>query len=229
MRRVTAQLNKEGVSCGKTRVGRLMRENNIYCKTRKKYKATTNSKHNYPVAPNLLEQDFETDKPNKKYVGDITYIWTDEGWIYLAGVEDLFNRELIGWKISDRMTVDITLSAMDMAIGRRAPEEGLIFHSDRGSQYAANAYRYLLKNNGILQSMSRKGNCFDNACAESFFSSLKKDVIYGNRFRTRSEARRVIINYIEGFYNSRRLHSSLGYKSPREYINDYYRSKKKAA
>ena len=229
VRRVTAQLNKEGVSCGKTRVGRLMRENNIYCKTRKKYKATTNSKHNYPVAPNLLKQNFEADRPDEKYVGDITYVWTDEGWLYLAGVEDLFNRELNGWKISDRMTVDITLSAMDMAIGRRVPEEGLIFHSDRGSQYAANAYKQLLKDNGIIQSMSRKGNCFDNACAESFFSSLKKDVIYGNRFRTRSEARRVIINYIEGFYNSRRLHSSLGYKSPREYINDYYRIKKKAA
>jgi putative transposase len=177
----------------------------------------------------LLKQNFEADRPDEKYVGDITYVWTDEGWLYLAGVEDLFNRELIGWKISDRMTVDITLSAMDMAIGRRVPEEGLIFHSDRGSQYAANAYKQLLKDNGIIQSMSRKGNCFDNACAESFFSSLKKDVIYGNRFRTRSEARRVIINYIEGFYNSRRLHSSLGYKSPREYINDYYRIKKKAA
>jgi putative transposase len=229
VRRVTKQLNKEGISCGKTRVGRLMRENNIYCKTRKKYKATTNSKHNYPVAPNLLEQDFEAEKPDEKYVGDITYVWTDEGWLYLAGVEDLFNRELIGWKISSRMTVDITLSAMDMAIGRRAPEEGLIFHSDRGSQYAANAYKELLKKYGIRQSMSRKGNCYDNACAESFFSSLKKDAIYGTRFRTREEAKKAIIDYIEGFYNSRRLHSSLGYKSPREYINDYYRNEKEAA
>ena len=135
----------------------------------------------------------------------------------------MFNREVIGWKISDRMTVDITLSAMEMAIGRRAPKEGLIFHSERGSQYAANAHRELLKKYGIRQSMSRKGNCYDNACAESFFSSLKKDVIYGIRFKTRGEARKAIINYIEDFYNSRRLHSSLGYKSPREYINDYYK------
>lgn len=137
VRRVTAQLNKDGISCGETRVGRLMKENNIYCKTRKKYKATTNSKHNYPVAPNLLKQNFEADKPDEKYVGDITYVWTDEGWLYLAGVEDLFNREVVGWKISERMTVDITVSAMKMAIGRRVPEEGLIFHSDRGSQYAS--------------------------------------------------------------------------------------------
>jgi len=229
VRRITAQLNKEGTFCGETRVRRLMKENNIYCKTRKKYKATTNSKHSYPVAPNLLEQNFNTEKPNEKYVGDITYIWTDEGWLYLAGVEDLFNREVIGWKISERMTVDITISAMNMAIGRRAPDAGLIFHSDRGSQYAANAYRKLLEDNGIVQSMSRKGNCYDNACAESFFSSLKKDVIYGSRFKTRKEARKAIINYIECFYNSRRLHSTLGYKSPREYINDYYRNEKKVA
>jgi putative transposase len=125
--------------------------------------------------------------------------------------------------------VDITLSAMDMAIGRRAPKEGLIFHSDRGSQYAANVYRELLKKYGIRQSKSRKGNCYDNACAESFFSILKKDVIYGTRFKTKKEARKAIINYIEGFYNSGRLHSSLGYKSSREYINDYYKNEKKVA
>ena len=139
------------------------------------------------IYTNLLEQDFEAEKPDEKYRRDITYVWTDKGWLYLAGVEDLFNRELIGWKISDRITVDITLSTMDMAIGRRAPKEGLIFHSDRGSQYASNAYRELLKKYGIRQSMSRKGNCYDNACAESFFSTLKKDVIYGIRFKTKKE------------------------------------------
>lgn len=216
-RRMKAQLNIDGFSCSKDRVRRLMNENGIFSKLRRKYKATTQSNHNYPLAPNLLKQDFTADRPNQKWVGDLTYIATDEGWLYLAGVEDLYHRKLIGWSFSSRMKKQLTIDAIHQAMGRERPQNGLIFHSDRGSQYAAYDYQDILRKHGIRQSMSAKGNCYDNASMESFFSTLKKDLIYGNKFKTRKEAIMVIVEYIETFYNCKRLHSSLGNMSPMEY------------
>lgn len=221
IRRVKAQLNRDGIRCGKNRVARLMRQNGIYSRLRRKYKATTNSNHSYPVAPNLLKQDFSSDTPNQKWVGDLTYIATDEGWLYLAGVEDLFNRKLVGWSLGSRITKELTISALRQAVGKECPGPGLIFHSDRGSQYAAYAYQDELRKYNIQQSMSRKGNCYDNASMESFFSTLKKDIIYGRKFRTREEAKIVIVEYIETFYNCRRLHSALGNMSPIEYERQF--------
>lgn len=169
VRRIKAQLDKEGIVCGKNRVARLMRENGIYSRLKRKYKATTNSNHNYPAAPNLLEQDLQAVAPNEKWVGDITYIPTDEGWLYLAVVEDLFHRKVIGWSFNHRITKELTISALKQAIGKELPGSGLIFHSDRGSQYAAYALQDELRKYDIRQSMSYKGNCYDNACMESFF------------------------------------------------------------
>jgi putative transposase len=227
-RRVKAQLNKENIYCGKDKVSRLMNENNIFSRLKRKFKATTYSNHKYPVAPNLLNQDFKADKPNTKWVGDITYISTDEGWLYLASIEDLFQKEVVGWSLDTRMTRKLVMSAMEQAINKHNPEPGLIFHSDRGVQYASYDYQEQLRKNQIKQSMSRKGNCFDNACGESFFASLKKDVIYGRKFKTIAEAKLEIVDYIETFYNCKRLHSSLGYKSPKEYVKDYYKNKEVA-
>ena len=161
IRRIKAKLNKEGISCGKNRVARLMRENGIFSRLRRKYKATTNSNHRLPVAPNLLDQDFSADKPNTKWVGDITYIPTDEGFLYLSGIEDLFQRKVVGWSPGDRITKELTISALEQAVGRENPGYGLIFHSDRGSQYAAYAYQDVLHKYHIRQSMSRKGDCYD--------------------------------------------------------------------
>lgn len=228
-RRVAAQLKKDGVACGKNRVSRLMNENNIFSRLKRKYKATTYSDHNFNVAPNLLEQDFTVNEPNKVYVGDITYIGTDEGWLYLATVEDLFNREIVGWSMDVTMTRKLVMDAFNAAVNKERPKEGLIFHSDRGAQYASYDYQDLLREKGAVQSMSAKGCCYDNACAESFFSSLKKDKLYGYKFKTRAEARTAIVEYIELFYNSRRLHSTLDYKSPKEYKSDYYLNLKAAS
>lgn len=220
--RITAQLKKEGFTCGKNKVRRLMRENHIYSRLKRKYKATTDSKHNYPVAPNLLNQDFKSEKPNQIWVGDITYIKTQEGWLYLAAVEDLFQKEVVGWSMDATMTRKLTIAALEQAIRKERPKEGLVFHSDRGVQYAAFEYQDTLRKYSIIQSMSGKGNCYDNACMESFFSTLKKDLIYGRTFKTRAQARLAIVDYIETFYNCKRLHSSLGYKSPKEYKREYY-------
>jgi len=215
--RITKALHKKGIACGKNRVARLMRENGIVAKTKRKYKATTNSKHNYPVAANLLNQNFSVDKPNHIWVADITYISTDEGWLYLASIEDLFQRKIVGWAMDSTMTRQLVLDALRQAVQRYRPSAGLIHHSDRGSQYASHEYQQALKDYGMLTSMSRKGNCYDNACMESFFGTLKRELIYGKRFRTRAEARQAIFEYIEVFYNRIRLHSALGYMSPLEY------------
>lgn len=228
-RRVKAQLNAEGIECGKNKVSKLMKENNISSKITRKFKATTYSNHNYNVAPNLLKQNFNVDAPKTAYVGDITYISTDEGWLYLATVVDLFNREIVGWSMNSTMTRKLVMDAFNAAILKDNPEEGFIFHSDRGVQYASYDYQDLLRESGCKQSMSAKGCCYDNACAESFFSSLKKDMLYGRKFKTRSEAKSVIVEYIELFYNSRRLHSTLGYKSPKDFKKEYYVSINEAA
>jgi len=215
--RITRVLNRESISCSQPRVARLMRVNGIVAKTQRKFKATTNSNHTLPVAADLVGQAFGVDGPNRLWVGDITYIDTDEGWLYLAKAMDTYNREIIGWAVDKRMTKDLVIKAMERAIRKRRPSQSPIFHSDRGSQYASYAFRRLLVNNHIRQSMSRKGNCYDNAMAESFFKTLKTELIYQNKYQTRQEAQQDIFEYIEVFYNRQRLHSALGYKTPVEY------------
>ena len=216
VRPMTHELNKK-VKCGHNRVHRLMKENGIHSQRPRKFKATTNSKHNYPVAANIVNQNFKVNQLNQLWVTDITYIPTDEGWLYLATVIDLGNKEVIGWSMDGMMTKELATKALEHAIRRTAQPKGVIHHSDRGSQYASHAYQDLLKKYGFVSSMSRKGNCYDNACAESFFSTLKNELVYLTRFRTRQEARLAIFEYIEVHYNRSRSHSSLGYKSPLEY------------
>ena len=189
----------------------------VVAKQRKKFKATTNSKHNLPVAPNLMERNFKVLEPDCVYCGDITYIWTCEGWIYLAIVLDLFSRQIVGWSLSNRMKKKLVVDALHMAIWRRCPEPGLIFHSDRGSQYCSKEYQKMLKKHGILSNMSRKRDCWDNSVAESFFGSLKTERVFDIVYSTRDEARRDIIDYIEMFYNSKRRHSYLDYLSPKDF------------
>lgn len=212
--RVTAELHAQGVGCGENRVARLMRLNGIQSKRRRKYRVTTNSKHNLPVSPNLLAREFTVDRPNAVWVSDITYIWTSEGWVYLAGVVDLYSRMVVGWSMSNRITGDLTLDALNQAFGRRRPKAGLLHHSDRGSQYASGDYRKLLKVQQVTCSMSRKADPWDNAPMESFFATLKTELIYDERFATREDAKAKIFEYIEVFYNRERRHSSLGFKSP---------------
>ena len=212
--RITEDLRAKGIRCGKNRVARLMRSNGIVARSRRKFKATTNSKHNLPVAENLLEQKFHTDRPNKIWASDITYIPTLEGWLYVVVVMDIFSRQVVGWAMSERMTADFVIRALSQAIIGRRPSAGLIFHSDRGVQYACNAFKDVLSQYGFRQSMSRKGNCYDNAMVESFFHTLKTEHVYSCRYTTRAEARQSIFEYIEMFYNRVRRHSTLGYRSP---------------
>jgi len=191
-----------------------MREHGLQAKRGRKYKVTTDSKHNYPVAPNLLQRQFAVSTANIVWVSDITYIWTCEGWLYLAGVVDLYSRMVVGWSISSRIDEQLAQDALKHALARRRPSKGLLHHSDRGSQYAANGYQKLLKDHGMICSMSRKGDCWDNAVMESFFATLKTELIYQERFATKEDARLKIFDYIEVFYNRKRRHSSLGSKSP---------------
>lgn len=209
--------NVQGIGCSENRVARLMREVGLVAVQKRKFKATTNSKHNWPVAPNLLERHFSVDEPNKIWVTDITYIWTWEGWLYLSFVLDLYSRGVVGLAMSNRITDELTQSALKQALGRRNPQSGLIHHSDRGSQYASGNYQALLKQHGITPSMSRKGDCWDNAVAESFLHTLKVEKVNRYRFKTRDEAKSKIFEYIEMYYNRRRTHSSLGYLSPFDY------------
>jgi len=215
--RIWDQLKGLGFSVGKSRVERLMRENGIRAKMKKKFRVTTDSKHDHPVAENTLNRDFTPTRANQTWAGDITYVWTEEGWLYLAVIVDLFSRQIVGWAMNERITQDLTLSALRMALDRRQPGAGLIHHSDRGSQYAASAYRKVLSAHGIICSMSRRGNCWDNAVVESFFHTLKTELLYHERLLTRAQARRLIFEWIEVFYNRIRLHSTLGYKSPVQY------------
>jgi len=215
--RITGELRKQGVQCGKNRVARLMRQEGIRSKVAKKFKATTNSRHNLPVADNLLQQDFHATEPNQVWVGDITYIWTAEGWLYLAVLLDLFSRQVVGWAMDRRMKKELVIDALKQAICRRQPPTGLILHSDRGSQYASAAYQQLLRDNGFICSMSKKGDCYDNACAESFFHTLKTEHVYFEKYLTRFAARNSIFEYIEVFYNRQRIHSYLGNCSPVEF------------
>ena len=215
--KIHQDLIDDGVRCGKNRVARIMRQAGLRSRTKKKFKATTNSRHNLPVAPNLLNQDFTVDTPDRTWVGDITYIPTDEGWLYLAVLLDLFNRKIVGWSASSRMTRQLAIDALQMALGRQNPGKGLLHHSDRGSQYASADYQKILKEHGIISSMSRKGNCYDNAAAESFFGRLKCEWTNHHRYLSRSEAIRSLFYYIEIFYNRKRRHSSVDYATPQEY------------
>ena len=210
-------LLKQGHGVGEHRIARLMRAEGIRPKTVKKWRATTQSNHRMPVAANALNRQFTVAHPNQVWAGDITYVWTTEGWLYLAVVLDLYSRAVVGWALGDRLMGEITQQALSMAIHHRRPKAGLLHHSDRGSQYAATAYQQLLTMHGMTGSMSRRGNCWDNACVESFFGTLKRELIYPRQYRTRDEATRDIFEYIEVFYNRRRRHSTLGYHSPAEY------------
>jgi putative transposase len=216
--RVHAELNARGHGCCVNTVARLMRDEGIAARAARKFRpATTDSGHGLPVAENLLGRQFDPGAPNESWVADITYVPTREGWLYLAAVEDLYSRMVVGWSMADHMESRLVVDALEMAVQRRLPSEGLLAHSDRGSQYASEHYQLLLAKHGITCSMSRKADCWDNAPMESFFASLKKELVHGADFATRAEARAAIFEYIEAFYNARRRHSSLGYVSPREY------------
>ena len=215
-RKVHATLQSD-IPCGRDRVARLMRQNGLWGRQKRRFVRTTQSDHNLPVAPNLLAQDFSASTTNEKWVADITYIPTDEGWLYLAAIEDLFSRFIAGWAMESSLSDLLTRKALAMALRRRRPAAGLVHHSDRGGQYASQDFRALLDGAGIVQSMSRKGNTYDNAPIESFFSRLKNEWIHHQHYHTRDEARRDIFEYIEVFYNRQRVHSALSYRSPIEF------------
>jgi transposase InsO family protein len=215
--RIHAELAAKGVECSVNTVAKLMHDNDIRAKTARKFRHTTDSNHALPVADNLLSREFEAQGPNERWLADITYIWTREGWLYLAVVEDLYSRMVVGWALSETMTSRLVVDALEMAVARRLPEEGLLAHSDRGSQYASEHYQRLLAKHGIECSMSGVGQCWDNAPMESFFASLKKELVHHEDYETRAQARSSIVEYIEMFYNPKRRHSSLGYLSPAEY------------
>ncbi len=212
--RITRRLKTAGYRVSKNRVANIMRVQGWRAKGSKKFKATTNSRHNLPVAPNLLQQNFEATQPNQKWVSDLTYIWTAEGWLYLAVVLDLYSRMVVGWAMSDRMTATLVGDALEMAVWRRKRPKGVIVHSDRGVQYCSREYQALLMKYGLICSMSKKGDCFDNAAMESWNGSLKIEAIHGEYFDTRVEAKKHVFEYIEVYYNRERLHSKLGYLSP---------------
>lgn len=215
--RITRKLRRSGQKVGENRVANVMRENGWRAKGVKKFKATTNSKHTLPVAPNLLEQNFQASVPNQKWVSDLTYIWTDEGWLYLAVVLDLYSRMVVGWAMSERMTARLVCNALEMALWRRKRPQGVIVHSDRGIQYCCQEYQSLLAEHKLICSMSKRGDCYDNAAMESWNGSLKVEAIHGERFKTREEVKQHIFDYIDVYYNRQRLHSKLGYLSPAEF------------
>lgn len=220
--RVWAQLKKLGYVYNRKTIARLMRQEGLRGMRKYRRVITTDSKHRFPVAPNLLNREFQAEAPNQKWVADITYISTNEGWLYLAGVLDLFSRKVVGWEMSNHIDSDMVEKALRMALYRRQPDFGLLHHSDRGSQYASHQIREILDANRIQVSMSRKGDCYDNAVMESFFGTLKNEWVHYQKYKTRSYARTDIFGYIEGFYNTVRLHSSLGYLSPNEYEQQFH-------
>jgi putative transposase len=216
-KKISKRLSKPGEPVGYRIVLGIMRQNGWRSKVVKKYKATTNSKHNLPVAENLLNREFSAILPNAKWVSDITYIGTDEGWLYLAGVLDLFGRELVGWSMGERMTKELVIAALKQAKLRRGNPKGVMAHSDRGSQYCSHDYQDELLKDGFICSMSRKGNCYDNAPMESFWGKLKQEWLNGKRFRTREDAKKAVFWYIEVYHKNYRLHEANGYKTPKEY------------
>ncbi len=215
--RVHAALRAEGHCVSRRRVENLMRINNLQAITKRRSRVTTtDSRHNLPVAPNIINRHFGTSGLNQKWLADITYIVTAEGWLYLAALLDLYSRKIVGWAMRDHMRTELPLAALTMAIQRQRPQPGLIHHSDRGSQYASGDYRKALAATSITSSMSRKGNCWDNAPMESFFHTLKTELVHHRAYATREEAKQDLFQYIEGFYNRQRIHSALGYLTPEQ-------------
>ena len=221
--KITHELVKRGKKYGRNRVANRMRKMGIASKVSKKFKATTHSKHTYPVAPNLLNRNFVVSAANEVWVSDITYIWTKSGWSYLAVFIDLFSRSVVGWAVSRSLSHEMVLQAFQNALWRRKPGKGLIVHSDRGVQYACDEFRKTLKKNGFIQSMSRKGDCWDNAVAESFFKTVKTEWAYHVDFQDIHHVKREAFEYLEIFYNRERLHATLGYQSPAEYEEKEYK------
>jgi putative transposase len=216
-RRISKSLKENGYPVGRFRARTLMKKAGVSVQYKKKFKRTTDSRHNLPIAGNILNRQFSVTRANSVWCSDITYLWTHEGWLYLAVIIDLFSRKIVGWSLKRHMDVSLVSDALKMAYHRRLPGKGLIHHSDRGSQYASHAYQDLLLKNRMICSMSRKGNCWDNAVVESFFHSLKTERTSEKRYLTRNEARKDVIDYIEMFYNSHRLHSTIGYRSPNKF------------
>ena len=212
--RMHAELKESGLLIGRHRVARLMSENGLKARQKTRFKKTTDSDHGDPIATNVLDQDFTADGPDQKWGVDISYVWTAEGWLYLAIVLDLFSRKIVGWQLSDRMKRGLAMDALRRAIVLRQPPPGLIHHSDRGSQYCSDDYRRMLRDHGFIASMSGRGNCYDNAMVETLFKTIKSELIWRTAFATRNHASKAIGQYIEGFYNPRRRYSSLGYVSP---------------
>lgn len=217
--RVTKDLRESGLKCGKNRVARVMREKKIKAKMKRRFKVTTDSDHKLPVAPNLVNQNFVAERPDQLWTSDITYIWTAEGWLYLAVVLDVCTRMIVGWSASNRMTATLIINALEHAVFRRRPARGTIFHSDRGSQYASHELAKALKPLGMIRSMGSTGSCYDNAITETFFHTLKTEFIYHTKFSTRSDAHLQLFDYIEIFYNRQRRHSSINYMSPAAFEN----------
>jgi transposase InsO family protein len=214
-RRVCQALRAQGETVCVNTVAKIMKEDGIQAESGKKFvPCTTDSNHDLPVAENILDRQFTAELPDQKWAGDITYIQTNEGWLYMACVIDLCSRMIVGWSMADHMETDLVSDALKMAIARRQPAEGLLFHSDRGSQYASDDYQHLLQEHKIQPSMSRKGNCWDNACTESFWATFKTELVYRQQYATRDQAKQSIFEYVEVFYNRKRLHSSLDYLSP---------------
>jgi transposase InsO family protein len=215
--RMTRELQDSGLAVGRRRTARLMRENGLQARQKRRFKRTTDSHHNSPVAPNLLDQDFSAENRDQKWGSDISYIWTREGWLYLAVVIDLFARRVVGWAVADRLHQELALTALRKALIMRRPAPGLIHHADRGSQYCSADYQAELRKHGLLISMSGKGNCYDNAMVETFFKTLKSELVWRTVFKTRQEAEQAIGRYIDGFYNPVRRHSALNFTSPAQF------------
>jgi len=228
-RKVWKDLDQEQAGCCAETVRRVLQELGLFSRRKRKFVVTTDSKHSHPVADNVLARDFTATAPNQKWLTDITYISTREGWLYLAAVQDVFSRKIVGWSMSERIDTELAKSALTMAVQQRSPEAGLLHHSDRGVQYASDAYQEMLADLGVVCSMSGKGDCWDNAMMESFFGSLKTEWVYGKAYQTRQEAKDDLFKYIELFYNRRRRHASLGYISPAEFERRYELTQDQAA
>lgn len=228
-RRVQAELRAQGFEAGRDRIGRLRRQMGLRCRQKRRFKATTDSNHALPVAENLLDQQFAPSAPNEAWTVDITYIATDEGWLYLAGVKDVFTCEIVGYAMGERMTQQLTGQALFNAFKTRRPAPGLIHHSDRGSQYCAHDYRKLVASFGMRASMSRKGNCYDNAPIESFWGTLKTELVHQQRWASRAQAMAAIREWIEIFYNRQRRHSRLGYQAPAVFAQQHFTNRARAA
>jgi putative transposase len=227
-RRIKKVMNIMGYTISRSKAGKLLKEDGLVVRCKKKFKVTTNSNHKLPLFDNLLKRAFKVDCQDVIYVSDITYIWTQEGWLYLAVVIDLYSRKVVGWSMGARMTAKLVCDALKMAIWQRKPKPGLIHHSDRGSQYASNAFRKLLKLHGIKGSMSRKGDCWDNAVAESFFGTLKQERVHWCHYQTRYSAQQDVLQYISIFYNNKRIHSYLNYMNPKQFEEEMQKVEKVA-